>query len=93
MCHFYSSNRWVRRSLAFENLELLSRIIHMVRTVLSRYKVLAGNTSVSTRTMPHRVRIHWNYAVIAIKTVGIDDSQCRQPLIQSTVRTLGWRQR
>ena len=83
-------------SLSFGNFELLSRIFHMVRTALPRYKVPAGNTSVSTRSVcepSHRVRIHGNYALTAIKTVGIDPGQCRQSLFQSTVRTLGWRHR
>jgi hypothetical protein len=91
------ANRSVRDPLAFENLELLSRIIHMVRTALPRYKVLAMITSVSTRTPtdepPQRVRILGNCALIAIKTAGIDPSQCRESLAQSTVRTLLWRSR
>jgi hypothetical protein len=51
-----NANRWVRGFLAFENLELLSRIIHIVRTSLPRYKVLAGNASGSTRFIPTSLR-------------------------------------
>ena len=50
------ANRCARGSLIFENLELLSRIIHIVRTSLPRYKVLAGNASVSTRLIPTSLR-------------------------------------
>jgi len=50
------ADRWVRGSVTFENLELLRRIIHIVRTSLPRYKVLAGNASVSTRLIPTSLR-------------------------------------
>jgi hypothetical protein len=45
------ANSWVRGTLAFDHLELLRRIILIVRSSLPRYKVFAAHESVSTRSI------------------------------------------